>query len=341
MRQPRFPFVIAFSSIGSIGVVVALASGSACAFTHDADQPDTFVPGQEVGGDSALEQPPVSAFDTPTTKDVEPDFTCKAKPYDAGAMSDAAFEAGADGGAPGGELIDLGLKMYSFGSGNTEVLPGAPIDVFFGNAINGATPDLPGVIADDKGIAHVRAPAGWRIAYRIPKTVDPDPTKALESYVLYDLQLPFDPGASVEATGLTTAESRTLKLAIAGDATYEPPAGTAIFATRIVDCQRRFLRNATLEVFDLDTGANVSPLLSNNCASGAPCRIYLGDNEFPDLTLPWSSRSGLVVVANLDAKHHYRAIAKGKLTGSTSFEVVGQRDIELQVGAIDVAYVYP
>lgn len=341
VRQRRFAFVFGLSSFACLGLVVFIGAGAGCQFSHDQGQPDTFVPPSDVANDSDLVQPSVTAFDVQTTSDVEPDFSCQTKPYDAGAATDAAFEAGSDGAAPGGQMIDIGLKIYAFGSGNTEWLAGANVDVFFGDAMNGATPDVAGAVADDKGIVHIQAPAGWRIAYRIAKKTDADPKKAYEKFSDYDLQLPWVPGSVVDAAGITLAESQTLKLAIAGDSSYTPPAGTAIFATRVVDCLRRNMRNATLEVVDVDTGATLDVAKAQDCKTGVPCRVYMSDNEFPEASLPWTSRAGLVVIANLDASHHYRAIAKGKRTGSASFEVLGHRDIELQSDTIDVAYVYP
>lgn len=67
----------------------------------------------------------------------------------------------------------------------------------------------------------------------------------------------------------------------------------------------------------------------------------MSDAEFPELSAPWSSRSGLVVIANLDASHHYRAVAKGKEKGSPDLSTVGARDVEVAAGTIDVEYIYP
>jgi hypothetical protein len=339
VRTPRFLFLLGSASLGSLALVVAIGSGTACSFSHDAGSPDTFIPEQDTASDNGLVQQPVSAFDTVSGTDVEPDIdSCKDVPYDGGVESDAVFDGGPDGSAPGGTLIDVGIVMYSFGTGNTEVLPGAKIDVFLGNKMNGASPDIVGAVADDKGIVHIQAPAGWRIAYHIAEKPDSDPTKALKAFGEYDVQLPYVAGEPVAGSGVTGAEDQTLTFAITNDKSFVPPPGTAVFATRVVDCKRRTMANATLEIFDVDTGANVGPF--GQCKSGV-CRIYMGDNELPNFSLPWTSRAGLVVVANLDASHHYRAIAKGKRAGSPDVETLGTKDIELQPDTIDVSYIYP
>jgi hypothetical protein len=342
VRNPRFAFVFAAASVGSLAVVVALGTGTACSFSHDAAQPDTFVPEQDSVSDSDLVQLPIIAFDTTTSSEVTPDIdSCKGVPYDGGTPTDAPYDAGADGAAPGGEMIDVGLVMYQFGTGNTQVIPGAKVDVFFSDRVNGAIPDITGVVADDKGIAHVVAPAGWRIGYHIAETSDPDPLKALKAFADYDLQLPYVSGETVAAAGVTVAENATLTLAITNDSKYVPPPGTAIFAARVVDCQRRTLANATLELFDVDTSANVQLADGSQCKNAVPCRIYMGDAELPNFSLTWTSHAGLVVLPNLDASHHYLARAKGKRTGSPDVEEIGSRGVELQPGTIDVAYIYP
>ena len=342
MRKPRFVFVLTASSFASLALVVAVGAGTACSFSKDADAPDTFIPEQDVASDNGLQQQPITGFDPIARVDVTPDIdSCKGVPYDAGSPTDAAWEAGADGAAPGGAMIDVGLVIYQFGTGNTQVIPGVSVDVYFSDRVNGVSPDITGAVADDKGVAHIMAPAGARIAYHIAEKSDPDPLKALKAFSDYDLQLPFAPGQMVPADGLTVQENQTLSLAITGSASYVPPAGTAVFATRLVDCHRNQLANATLELFDVDAGANVSLLTGDHCKDGVPCRIYMSDVELPDFSLPWTSRAGLVVVPNLDASHHYLARAKGKRVGSPDVEELGERGVELQAGNIDVAYVYP
>ncbi|GAC1353424.1 MAG: hypothetical protein NVSMB47_05630 [Polyangiales bacterium] len=338
MNHRRFAFVATFSTVASVAVVAALAGSTACSFDNAAAAPDTFVLEQDVGGDSGLQQPLVTVFDPVANADMEPDFSCRGKIVDAGTLTDAAYEAGADGGAPTGELIDVALKIYSFGTGNTEVLPGAPVDLFFSNSVSG-TADIAGAKADDKGIVHAMMPAGWKVGYHIPKVDDPNPKLALYPYFAVDLLVPNVPGSELVGAGLNLDHQQLIDLAITGSKDYVTPPGTAIIATRVVDCQRRNLRNVTLDLVDVDSGKTVSSY--GKCVDNVPCRIYMSDLELPALSAQWSSRAGLVVVANLDVAHHYRAIAKGRRPGSPDAELIGQRDLDLHPDAVNVAYVSP
>ena len=333
----RFASALVFGGLGTVAFLGSIGGG-ACTFPTNDAAPDAVFVDPDTSTDSGATLPPPTVF--VGGADQPADFSCRGKSHDAGPISDADFDASPDAAAPGGQLVPLTIDMFAFGTGNTEKIPNLKFDVFYGNSMtDDKTPDLVDVTTDDKGQATFEAPAGYRIAYRIKPVTDPDPKKGLDAYFEYDQLVPSLTGSPFEFAGMRHAEFQTLTLAVTGKTEFTQLAGTGIFATRVVDCQRRYIQNLQVDVIDVEGGA----VTYQKCTDGL-CRLYLSDLELPAFGRDATSRSGLVAFVGVpitSATHHIRAVARGLMPGDTEISVVASRDLEIHEGAVNVLFLEP
>ena len=332
-----FASSIVFAGLGTLALLGSIGGG-ACTFPTNDAGPDAVFVDPDTSTDSGATLPPPSVF--VAGADQPADFECRGKGHDAGTVSDADFDAATDAEAPGGQLIPITANMFAFGTGNTEKIPNMKFDVFYGNSMtDDKTPDLVDVTTDATGQATFEAPAGYRISYRIKALTDPDPKKGLDSYFEYDQLIPSAAGTVIEFAGMRHAEFQTLTLAVTGKTEFTQLPGTGIFATRVVDCKRRFMQNLQVDIIDVEGG----PVTYGKCTEGL-CRLYLSDLELPAFGRDATSRSGLVAFVGVpvtSATHHVRAVARGLLAGNTEVSVIESRDLEIHEGAVNVFYLEP
>ncbi len=353
----RLAWMAVGSSCGCV-LVALLGSPAACSFHNDDAKPDTnpVIIEDTAKVDSTPTQPPLTVFvdstgapcllgdDSSKCSNQPADFSCIGKPRDAGPINDADFDATDDANAPSGQLIDVTLDLVAFGgTGKADVIGGGEYDVFYSNSFKNdtAVPDLH-VITDDKGMATFKLPAGERVAYRVKMVDDPDPKKTIRRFYTTDLLAPTKVGAPpIVINALRQSEYGTLALAVTGKADYIMPAGTGIFASRIVDCQNRYVGNASVEVVDVEASSN---LKFGKCDGSAICRLFLSDLELPAPSATWTSRAGLVVIVNVPItgpSKHLQAVTRGVLTAGSEPVEIGRRDLEVFENAINVAFVNP
>ena len=334
---PRFASSLVLVSVGSLGLL-GLVGGGACTFPSSDAQPDAVFVDPDTSSDTGTSLPPPTVF--VDGKDEPADFECRGKPRDAGPINDAELDADPDAARPSGQLVPVTANMFAFGTGNTEKIPNLKFDVFYGNVMtDDKTPDLIDVTTDDKGQATFNAPVGYRIAYRIKPVGDPDPVKAIEPYFEYDQLIPSVGGSAIEFAGMRHDKFQTLTLAVTGKTEFTQFPGTGIFATRVVDCKRRYIQNVQIDLVDVEEGL----VTYGKCTEGL-CRLYLSDLELPALGRTTSSRSGLAAFVGVpvtSATHHVRAIARARLPGAAEPSVFSTRELEIHEGAVNVLYLEP
>jgi hypothetical protein len=333
----RFASGIALVTLGTLGLF-GVAGGGACTFPEDEAKPDVAFIDPDTTSDTGptLGNPTVFVDGADQPADLE----CRGKPRDAGPINDADLEVGPDTTVAGGQIIPITIDMYAFGTGNTEKIPNMKFDVFYGNTMtDDKTPDLVDVTTDDAGRATFSVPAGYRVAYRIKPVVDPDPKKALDPYYEFDQLIPLTTGAVIEFAGMRHQEFSTLTLAVTGKTDFPQFPGTGIFATRVTDCKRHYMRNVQVDIIDGD-----GPTATYSKCTEGLCRLYLSDLELPAFGSDATSRAGLVAFVGVpvtSATHHVRAVARARLPGTSDIAVIATRDLEIREGAVNVAFLEP
>jgi hypothetical protein len=332
----RVASAFALVALGTLGFL-GLVGGGACTFPEEAAKPDVVFVDPDTAVETGTVLGPPTVF--VNEKDEPADLECRGKPRDAGPITDAEFDAQPDAMAPSGQLVPFSADMFAFGTGNTETIAGVKIDVFYGNVMtDDKTPDLVDVTADDKGRVSFLAPAGHRIGFRIKPVVDPDPKKALDAYYEFDEIVPQVLGGVRPFAGMRHAEFMTLTLAVTGKSDFPQFPGTGIFATRVADCQRRYMRNVQVDIVDDD-----KPATYVKCTEGL-CRLYLSDLELPAFSINATSRSGLVAFVGVpvtSATRHVRAVARARLGAGSELTIIGTRELEIHEGAVAFMYVDP
>ncbi len=327
------------AGLGCVGLVAALPGTSGCSFNNPATTDDAgYMPPADTGTDVADAAPPgPTVLDPSTRQDIPADLSCIGT-RDGGAPDAQLDEAAYDGGAPAlGQLVPTTLFLDSFSEG-TRTLPGAQLELYYANTFQKGDADVTGITTDDAGLATAPMPSGWQIGYRVLAKADPTPSNAYIPFYELDQQVPPDPTQKFQFFGMTKAVFSTLALAIGAPADYVIPPNVGVVSMRVTDCQRRYMRNVTLQLLDVTSGTAAIVPISSDCLNGT-CLLYLSDLEVPS-SATMTSRSGLVAMTNLSISKKYRILAHGYYNQDSN-ALVGHRDLEVVGGALITEFVQP
>lgn len=322
--------------LGGLLAISVLPGSAGCTYDDPAPADDSAVDPVDTGAAEADAEPPRPTVRDTTGADVPADFSCAGK-RDGGVPDAAPSDAPFEGGTPtAGQLAPTSMELFAFGEGTTH-LAGAEVQLFYGNSFKGAA-DLTGVVSDGSGLATALMPAGWQIAYRIvPKDTGTASTSFVSYYEL-DQLVPTTPGAKMPFFGMTKAKYQDLALALAGQRDYAIPAGTGIIAARVTDCQRRYVRNVSVELVDVTEATPTPVTFVKDCLAG-PCVLYLSDLELPSPATT-TSRQGLVALVNIPSSRKLRLVAHGYVNGDAN-ATVASRDVEMVDQAITTLFAQP
>jgi len=345
----RVAFVSISAVVVSAGLVTALGAGAAC--THDREEPpppvDAPKPDQLPPAEVQLQEPsvldPVKGVDQPANlsclgmsqPDAGPIF-----PLEAG--TDAGDDAGddaepadtmmpADGGVGLGALVEKQIELIGFGTGGADKLSNQTIDVYYSNTFK-AAPSIT-VKSDEKGIFKALLPQGVRVGYHVKNS-----TLLGDYYALDDLHEPIPPATNIRWQGVTRERMDTLALAITGQKGYQIKPGTGIIAGRVMDCDRRYMQHARVEILDFTDNENGVPLTFGRCGAGL-CRVYLSDAELPDIGRLATSRAGLFSMIDVPVGRKLRLVAFGLKDGAE--KEIAWRNLEVKEFGIATHLVEP
>jgi hypothetical protein len=335
-----------FVGVGLVSAlaVVVLPGTSGCTFDNVNNTVDTgyVIPPDDTGSDVVADTGPAAptVVDPVSGADIPADFSCLGKAD--GGVGDAMIDETAfDGGTPAtGQLIPTIVDMYSFNERNRR-LAGAEVELYYGNTFkNAAVADVTGLITDDAGLVTAPMPANWHVGYHVLPRDNADLSLAYVPYWELDQPVPGVPNQKMHFFGMTKEVYQSLALAIASTRDYVIPATSSIVAMRLVDCQRRNMRNVTAELQDVTDGTPkpVTLVPQKDCITGT-CLIYLSDLELPS-PATITSRSGLITIVGLSTAKKYHVVGHGYLNGNATADVA-RRDLETVGGAIAVQYAQP
>lgn len=323
--------------LGGLCAIATLPTTGGCTYDDPANGDAAVVTPDDTGApetDAAQAALP-TVVDT-TGNDVPADLSCAGK-RDGGVPDASPSDAAYEGGTPSaGQLAPTTLETFAFGEGTTH-LAGAELEFFYGNSFKG-TADLTSVVTDGSGGATALLPAGWQVGYHVvPKDTGNTATSFVGYYEL-DQLVPTTPGAKMRIFGMTKAKYQDLALALSGNRDYVIAAGTGIVAARVVDCQRRYIRNARVELLDVTDATPTKVNFLSDCKAG-PCMIYLSDLELPS-SATTTSRQGLVTMVNISSTRKLRMVAHGYVNGDAN-ATIASRDLELVDQSITTVYAQP
>jgi hypothetical protein len=332
----RFVIVGSTAFVFTSALMASLGAASGCRHDREPPPPVVDAPKVDVEQDSSRVVPPVTVLDN--GEDKTADLSCLGMPrvtppivyppeagVDDAEVSDAAP-------APG-TVTEKEIELIGFGTGGADKLKNQTVDVFYNNTFKG-TPDQT-VTTDDKGITKVLLPQGVRIGYHVR------PSTVLDHYYgLDDLHEPAKyPGSMnpiIRWQGVTLERRDFFALALTSDKNWRPKPGNGILAGRVMDCKRRYMQYAEIELIDEDTKEKFT---WGKCGE-APCRVFLTDSELPDPGREYTSRSSLFILLDLPVGKNLRVVAYGRDDKGNKTEVAW-RKIELTPDTITTQFLEP
>jgi len=283
------------------------------------------------GADTAVAETAVA--DAGDDASVEETGDTGAASTDAGASETASDASSSDASVPPGTLVDKDIELIAFGSGGTEKLPKQTVDVFYSNTLSG-TPDVVGLVSDDKGMVRVKVPFGLRVGYHVRAN-----ELLSDFWALDDLHYPVPPVTVPRWQGITRAQQEFLAFAITGEKGYTMKPKTGIVSSRVADCDRRFVAYAKITLKDYTDDPAGKELTFGKCGQGL-CLVYLGDTELPDVARTYTSRSSLFAMIDVPSDRKLGLIATG-IAADGSVVQFARRAVEVREGAITFQYLEP
>jgi hypothetical protein len=241
--------------------------------------------------------PPMTAWDATANADVTPDLGC-------GGITIPVGDA----------LSTRDFKLISLGGATTDVVAGAPVQLFYSNDVQQLASVTTTTSAADSlapGTFTAMTPSAF-IATHVPP---------IASYLdSYQLDVDTRPAGTI-ILNVASADRVNLLTTIIGGATFGHAAGTNRYVVRAVDCQQRPLTNVHVS---LEVAGVVTSIATPGVSSGV-VRSYFDASEIPSQLFPWTSRSGLVAFLEVPAGVSLRLAMWGKLDASSQATAVGTR----------------
>jgi hypothetical protein len=329
----RFAIFGSTAFVFTSAFMAALGAASGCRHDREPPAPVVDAPQIDVAQDSKQQVPPVTVLQN--GEDVEADLTCLGIPRVTPPVMEAGVddEAGTDAAVAPGTLVEKQIELIGFGTGGADKLKMQTVDVFYNNTTKSA-PDQT-ITTDEKGLATVLLPQGVRIGYHVR------PSSVLDHYYgLDDLHEPVKYPGSVEPIirwqGVTLERRDFFALALTNDKNWRPKAGNGILAGRVMDCKRRYMQYAEIELLDEDTKEKFT---FGKCGEG-PCRVFLTDSELPDVGRNYTSRSSLFILLDIPAGKNLRVIASGHDKSGVKSDVAW-RKVEMTPDTITTQFLEP
>ncbi len=326
----RFVIVGSTAAVFTSALMVSLGSAGGCVHDREPPPPVVDAPKIDVELDSKGATPPVTVLID--SQDKPADLSCLGMERTTPMILDGGVEAGAeDAAVPPGTLQEKEIELIGFGTGGADKLANQTVDIFFNN--DPSTPPSATITTDDKGLFKTLLPQGVRVAYRVRAS-----DKLDNYYGLDDLHVPIKLAGreAIRWQGVTLERSDFFKLALTGDKSYRPPPGTGIVAGRVLDCQRRYMQYAEIELRDAVTGEVFKP---GKCGAGF-CSVFLTDSELPDVGRTYTSRSSLFTLLEVPLNRKLRVVAVGHKEDGSKYDV-SWRNVVVHDGIITTQLLEP
>ena len=340
----RFALVTSATVVLLSALTMSLGAAAGC--RHDREPPAAVVdaPKVDVDFDSVTNTPPVTVLIDGVDKAA--DLSCLGKTRMEPAV--IALDAGVDEAGVGdavvgdaavapGTLVDKEIELIGFGTGGSDKLTNQTVDVYYDNSFVSGKPDLT-VKSDDKGLFRALVPDGKRIGYHVHASTQLD-----DYFGLDDLQqaliVPGKTEPVIRWQGVTLERRDFFALALTGDKTWKPKPGNAIVAGRVMDCNRRQVQYAEVEIWDFTDNAAGTALPFGKCGQGL-CRVFLTDAELPDVGRKNTSRSSLFTILDVPTGRKLMAIAFGHNPDGTRSRV-SWRILEVKPSVINTQFLEP
>lgn len=320
-------------------MTVALSASSGCRFDREPPAPPVDAPKVDVDLDSRANTPPVTVLKDGV--DVPANLACSTMVR----MEPPVLEAGveetgadaADAAVAPGTLIEKQIELIGFGTGGADKLKNQVVDVYYDNTFVGM-PNVT-VTTDDKGLFKVLLPEGRRVGYHVQASPQLDDYYGLDDFHT-PLKVPDRPDPIIRWQGVTLERREFFALALTNDKTWKPQPGNGIVAGRVMDCDKRYMQYAEVEIWDYTDDAAGKPLTFGKCGQGL-CRVYLTDAELPDVGRTNTSRSSLFAILDVPAGRKLKAIAWGYDKTGTARTQVASRNLEVKPNVINTQFLEP
>lgn len=339
----RFAIVGSTAFIFTSALMAALGAASGCRFDREPPPPVVDAPKIDVELDTKGAIPEVTVLGSAGT-DEAADLSCLDEmrvvpplifPSDGG-VETGGEDAGDAAVAPG-TLTEKEVELIGFGTGGADKLGNQTVDVFYKNTFKAGPPDLT-VTTNGAGLFKAMLPDGVRVAYKVRSS-----DKLDNYYGLDDLHMPLKyPGVKeplIRWQGVTLERRDFFALALTNDKNWRPNPGNAIIAGRVMDCKRRYMQYAEIELRDEDAGG-AKLEFAPKCGEGKLCRVFLTDSELPDPGRSYTSRSSLFVILDVPANRNLRVVAVGTKLDGTKKDVAW-RKVEVTADAITTQFLEP